>query len=179
MCECVDLIICIFIARNPPPRGAFFVGWFPNPEPGEKRPSLGVVLQGGSSSSRFLVWKPPNKETPPGGGVSFDQFVCICVCMRRGERFVVLAAYVCVYICVCIVCACVYVRIWFFAHVCIYVGVSGGETGQYRCHSVRTRMEKSHSKRHKLVDCPTFYYCQVVSQSSFTEITEYIYFSLM
>ena len=55
----------------------------PDQEPGGRGPPwknhpqnwsiFGVVLQGGSSSSGFLIWKPPNKETPPGGGVYFDQ----------------------------------------------------------------------------------------------------------
>ena len=34
---------------------------------------LGVVFQGGSSSSVFFIWKPPKKEYPLGGGVSFNQ----------------------------------------------------------------------------------------------------------
>jgi len=67
-----------------PGGGKFFVGWFPNQKlmcisrarrkktPPEKQPEffqgIGVVFQGVSSSSGFLVWKPPNKETPPGGG---------------------------------------------------------------------------------------------------------------
>jgi len=70
--------------KNPPPPGNFFVGWFPNQEPGGRGPNLknnpqnwsvlGIILQQGSSSSGFLVWKSPNKETPlGGGGVSFDQ----------------------------------------------------------------------------------------------------------
>jgi len=36
---------------------------------------LGFVLQAGSSSSGFLVWKPPNKETPPGEVFSISSFV--------------------------------------------------------------------------------------------------------
>ena len=70
--------------KNPSPSGNFFVGWFPNQEPGETGPNLknnpqnwsilGFILQQVSSSSGFLVWKSPNKETPQeGGGVSFDQ----------------------------------------------------------------------------------------------------------
>ena len=70
----------ILIERNPPTllRG-FFVGWFPNQEPGgrgnllknksQNWSILGVVLEVGSSFSGFLVWKPPNKEIPRGGGV--------------------------------------------------------------------------------------------------------------
>jgi len=30
---------------------------------------LGVFLHGGSSSTGFLIWKPLNKETPPGGEI--------------------------------------------------------------------------------------------------------------
>jgi len=75
-------------------------GWFPNQEPEEEDPNwrttpklinfwgcknnpqnrliFGVVLVWGSFSSRFLVWKPPNKrkketKKTPQGGVSFDQ----------------------------------------------------------------------------------------------------------
>jgi len=58
---------------------------FSDQEPGGRGPPLknhhqnwsilGVVLQGGSSSSGFLIWKPLNKETPPGGNVSFNQSV--------------------------------------------------------------------------------------------------------
>jgi len=35
----------------------------------------GVVLNGGSSSPRLLIWKAPKKEFPPGGwGVSYEQY---------------------------------------------------------------------------------------------------------
>jgi len=51
--------------RAPPPPGGVLVGWFPNQEPGGRGPHLknhpqnwsicGVVLQGGSNASRFLI----------------------------------------------------------------------------------------------------------------------------
>ena len=37
------------------------------PANSQNRSILGVVLQGGGSSSGFLVWKPPNRFIPPGG----------------------------------------------------------------------------------------------------------------
>jgi len=67
------------IARTPPLRGSFFIRWFANQEPRgrglylKNHPQihqnlidLGFVLQAGSSSSGFLVFKPPNEETTPG-----------------------------------------------------------------------------------------------------------------
>jgi len=77
-----------------------FVVWFPNQEPagrgsrkrtgrqeeGRKRTPLaeppknwsilGVVLQVGSSSYGFLIWKPPNKENHPGGGFFRSTYAC-------------------------------------------------------------------------------------------------------
>jgi len=62
------------IERNPPPRGGFFVGWFPNQEPWRRGPPLKNNPQTGSFFSGFWVWKPPNKERLPGGGVSCDEY---------------------------------------------------------------------------------------------------------
>jgi len=63
------------IVRNPPPRiltvgiPRTWDGWVvSNPRtPENPRSILGVVLQGGSSSSECLIWDP-FKEFPPGGG---------------------------------------------------------------------------------------------------------------
>ena len=94
---------CRLIAGTPPPRGSFFLGWFPNQEPGgggspmKNHPQnwsiLGWVLQGESSSSGFLIWNPPNKETPPGGG-GFFRSMCVAIC-----RYTCLT-YVCSDVCV-------------------------------------------------------------------------------
>ena len=79
MCVCVCvrcLNICVCVRekvdrKKPPPRGGFLFTVFPDQEPGGRKPPLkhyssnwsilGVVLQGLSSSSGFLIFKPPNK----------------------------------------------------------------------------------------------------------------------
>jgi len=91
------------IQRNPSARGGFLSTMFPNQEPGGRGPLknhpqnwsiLVVGFQGESSSSGFLIWKPPNKETPPGGGflsikvscldpwahIQVPHVQCVCVC---------------------------------------------------------------------------------------------------
>jgi len=76
------------IVRNPTPRGGFSCWvvstsrtWRKRTLP-EKQPQflekLGLFVRGSfawsqSSSSMFLVWKPPNKEKPPGGRGVYDQ----------------------------------------------------------------------------------------------------------
>ena len=82
-----DSVSCWSQEHPPPPRGGFFVWRFPNQEPGVRGPPLknhsqnwsvsGVIRQGGSSSTGFLVWKPRNKETHPGEGGSFNQCLCL------------------------------------------------------------------------------------------------------
>ena len=41
-----------------------------------------VYLHLGSTSSRFLICKPPNKETPPGRRISFDHIASQRCCSR-------------------------------------------------------------------------------------------------
>ena len=45
--------------------------------------NVGVVLQGESSSSGFLGWNPPNKETPPRSGFFQSNWVEICLQCRH------------------------------------------------------------------------------------------------
>jgi len=69
--------------KKPPSPGGFpiyYVPWSrtwrkrtPPKEPPSKLINFGGGALGRSSSSGFLICKPPNKETPPGGG-SFDQY---------------------------------------------------------------------------------------------------------
>jgi len=71
------------IERTPPPGGGFLFTMFPNQKPRGSGPPLknhpqnssilGMDIHVGSSSSGSFVSKPPNKETTPGGGGSFDQ----------------------------------------------------------------------------------------------------------
>ena len=70
------------IGNPPTPRGNFLFTMFSDPKPGGRGPpmknhlqnwSILVVLQGGSSTSRFLIREHSKKETPPGVGASFDQ----------------------------------------------------------------------------------------------------------
>ena len=64
------------IEKNPLPLGDFLFNMFPNQEPGRGGPPskhLVQILQGGSSSSGSLIREHSKYETPPGGGVSFDQ----------------------------------------------------------------------------------------------------------
>jgi len=66
------------IERNPPPRGGFLFIMFPDQEPCVRGPpskNLVQILRGGSSYTRLLMREHSKKETPPGGGVSFDQHV--------------------------------------------------------------------------------------------------------
>ena len=68
-----------FDRENPPPRGGLLFTMFPDQEPGgrgnplKNHPQnwtiLGLVLEGWSSSSGFLIWKPANKESPQRGNV--------------------------------------------------------------------------------------------------------------
>jgi len=63
---------------------------FPNQEPGRRETPLKnhpqnwsilrVVLQGGSSSFRFLIREHSKQETPPGGLVSFNQSTLTALC---------------------------------------------------------------------------------------------------
>jgi len=92
VCVCVCMCVCVSVythvldqkkldQKKPHPRWGFLVRWVPTQEPGARGPPLknypqngsflGFVLQGWCSSSGFLVWKPPNKETPQGGGGFF------------------------------------------------------------------------------------------------------------
>jgi len=64
------------IERNTPPRGSFLFTMFPDQDPGGKGPPskhMVQILRGGSSFSGFLIGENSEKETPPGGGGSFDQ----------------------------------------------------------------------------------------------------------
>jgi len=69
--------VCHVDRKNPPrPRGGFLFTMFPHQEPWMREPpskNLYQVLRGGSSYSRFLMREHRKQETPPGGGVSFDQ----------------------------------------------------------------------------------------------------------
>jgi len=70
-----------------------------NPEEEDPpRSILGVVLQVGSSSSGFLIWKPPNRETPLGGGVLSINICRVClVCCS------------CLWMCaLCLCCSCLW-----------------------------------------------------------------------
>ena len=72
-----------FDRRKPPPpgtpplRGGFLFTMFPNQEPGGRGPPskhMVQILQGGSSSSRFLIREQLVIRKPYwGGGVSFDR----------------------------------------------------------------------------------------------------------
>jgi len=66
------------IERKRPPRGGFLFTMFTHQEPCVRGPpskDLYQVLRGGSSYTRFLMREHSQSETPPGGGVCFDQ-VC-------------------------------------------------------------------------------------------------------
>ena len=64
------------IERTSPPRGVFLFTMFPHQEPCVRGPpskNLVQILRGGSSYTRFLMREHSKQETPPGGGISFDQ----------------------------------------------------------------------------------------------------------
>jgi len=66
--------IYILIDRNPPPGGCFFVGRFPNENPGEKGPPLkknflGPCFRGGPLLSDSSFGNHPTKKPPRGGGL--------------------------------------------------------------------------------------------------------------
>ena len=48
---------------------------------------MGIFLQGWSSSSGFVIWKPNNKENPQKEGGSFDQpvFKLVCTISRNNS----------------------------------------------------------------------------------------------
>jgi len=73
-----NICIYILIERNPPLRGGFLFTMFPHQEPCVRGPPskhLVQILRGGSSYTRFLMREHSKEEAPPGGGVSFDQYV--------------------------------------------------------------------------------------------------------
>ena len=115
--------------KNPPtPEVIFLLSGFLMKNPEEENPpcrttpiffKIGVVLQGGSSSSGFLIREPPNKEPPPVGRVSFDQ---ICVCIYSVYR------HICVWVCVSVdmrICVCirisVHIGILMCGYKCLYI----------------------------------------------------------
>jgi len=85
--------MCTLIERNPPTWGGFLFTMFPHPEPcvrGFPSKDLYQVLRGGSSSTRFFMREHSKEETPPGGGISFDQYahendVHECACREVHE----------------------------------------------------------------------------------------------
>ena len=77
--ECSAALECMahtLIEGNTPTRGGFLFTMFPHQElcvRGPPSKNLVHILRGGSSYTRFLMREHSKWETPPWGGVSFDQ----------------------------------------------------------------------------------------------------------
>lgn len=97
----------IMITGNPPPGGFFFLGWFSNEEPRGRAPS--------PFSSRHFIWKPPQKEDPPGGW-GFFRSICKSYTRTCVHDNIICEYHICMSVCACV---CVYASICVFVRVCV------------------------------------------------------------
>jgi len=95
----IDQCIYVLIRSNPPPRGGFFFGWFPNEESERRGPPLKhgpkkFFFRGGPFSPGFSFGNRPTKKHPPGGGflsinmymdldmyIDMDMYMYMYMCM--------------------------------------------------------------------------------------------------
>jgi len=123
VCQSVCLSVYLDRKNPPPPGGGFLFTMFPHQEPCVRGPpskDLYQVLRGGSSYTRFLMREHSKKESPPGGGVSFDHSVCLSVCL---SVFLSVCPSVCLFVCLSI-CLSIYLSVcltglevvWYFSH---------------------------------------------------------------
>jgi len=117
--------------KKPPPPGGFPIYYVSSSRTvSERTPSkhLVQILRGGSSYSRFLMREHSKWETPPGGGCSFDQYVCTFLYMWGWIDILYIYLLILVYIYIYMnryaytyIYACIYTYIHIFMY--MYIGI--------------------------------------------------------